>query len=414
MASPPVSRRRVLSTVGLLAIGAASGASVYAATVARTPGQRWAASAPPVRSEITAAVSTEPLVDAVTVDGTLTRAVVVPIVASAAPASGQRAVVTGRPVRPGDQVRPGTVAVEISGRPIFVLMGRFGAYRDLYDGDVGPDVRQLQRALRPLYGTPVTGRLDARTGRHIEALYTRAGYPTPAVRVPGPDGAGPGRRLRLPAAEVAYVAALPATVHDVRVRVGDPGLGHVLTVGGGDWQVVAAVDAWTGPGLVERSSRVTFAAGPLRGRTGRLLAVRDRPAAPTTDEPVSGAVAGAAEPPAPDSGAGPVQEPGPDGSTREAVFAVSGRVRTGAGLVGSSQRVTVERGRSPRGAATVPAAALWTGADGAVAVTVRHGRSLRRVPVEVVLSVGGQVAVRSQDGTELAGSEVLLGHEAAG
>ena len=61
-----------------------------------------------------------------------------------------RPVVTGRiPVVSAD-LADGAVALEVSGRPVFLLQGSFPMYRRLRPDTAGPDVRQLEEALRRL------------------------------------------------------------------------------------------------------------------------------------------------------------------------------------------------------------------------------------------------------------------------
>ena len=43
---------------------------------------------------------------------------------------------------------PGSVIVEVAGRPLFVFPGTVPAYRNLSPGETGTDVAQLQAGLR--------------------------------------------------------------------------------------------------------------------------------------------------------------------------------------------------------------------------------------------------------------------------
>jgi len=58
-------------------------------------------------------------------------------------------IVTIAPVK-GAALNEGSVALTVSGRPVFVLQGAQPAYRDLGPGAVGDDVRQLQESLARL------------------------------------------------------------------------------------------------------------------------------------------------------------------------------------------------------------------------------------------------------------------------
>ena len=86
-------------------------------------------------------------------------------------------VVTSAPER-GARLEEGDVAIEIAGRPVFLLAGAVPVYRDLRPQDRGPDVAQLEEALARLGhfdGEP--DRLwDHATSAAVEAWYDAAGY----------------------------------------------------------------------------------------------------------------------------------------------------------------------------------------------------------------------------------------------
>src|SRR5262249_47508406 len=94
-------------------------------------------------------------------------------------------------------------------------------YRDLVDGDVGPDVTQLQRALLSLgYDPgPVDGVYGAATGAAVAALYDARGYPAPNAGAGGASGEAHAV-TPLPMSEVAYVPTLPRRVDRLPGRVG--------------------------------------------------------------------------------------------------------------------------------------------------------------------------------------------------
>ncbi|HEX6360726.1 hypothetical protein [Actinophytocola sp.] len=374
-------RRRILTVLGLVVVVGGTALAWYVAAGARTPGQRAAAAAPPPPSVITAEVTGGELVDSLTLPGVFARANTVPVLGPAAVATG-KAVVTALPVAAGAQVGNGTLVAEVSGRPLILLTGSFPAYRDLAEGDAGPDVTQLQTALKAEFRTPVTGVFDKRTAADVRKLYARVKH-APVVNPATPPDIP--ETVRLPAAEVAFVPELPATVGTLGVRVGDDANAALLTLVSGPWQVVAAVPAgleqtFTGAGLV-------CGAGAAQGKAVTLKAVR-----PGTEDraPASGAAAPTT-----------AQDTQPD---PEAVFELEGDVPGAA--AGQAQEIVVERRRSPPGSLIVPASALVTRADGTVEVTVVSGGARRVVPVEVVMSHQGQVAVT---GGLAVGDKVVVG-----
>jgi HlyD family secretion protein len=72
----------------------------------------------------------------------------------------------------------GDVLVEVSGRPVFVLPGDVPMYRMLERGTAGGDVVQFQEAMvgLGLREEPPTGRFDADDERAAAVLYVHAGY----------------------------------------------------------------------------------------------------------------------------------------------------------------------------------------------------------------------------------------------
>lgn len=193
------------AAVALLAAGWV-GSSLFV-----SPAQREAAATPPDPSPIAAEVERGPLADTVTFSaqaGRMDRDTVV-----VTSSSGDMAVVTGVPVDEGDTAETGDAIVEVNGRPVIVLPGRFAFYRDLHENDEGPDVKQLQNALGDqTKGLPVTGVVDAATISAVTALYAAAGYDDPDDVI-------------LRAAETAVVRT-PATILST-VAIGSPADGSL-------------------------------------------------------------------------------------------------------------------------------------------------------------------------------------------
>ncbi|HEV3364897.1 MAG TPA: peptidoglycan-binding domain-containing protein, partial [Acidimicrobiia bacterium] len=89
------------------------------------------------------------------------------------------AVVT-RPPQAGAVLTEGSLALEVSGRPVRVLAGAVTMSRDLSIGGKGDDVLQLEQALSRLGFRPgeVDGLFDAATAAAVHAWYADAGYPS--------------------------------------------------------------------------------------------------------------------------------------------------------------------------------------------------------------------------------------------
>lgn len=100
---------------------------------------------------------------------------------SVSPSDGSLPVVTGSYASVGDTLYSGSVLAEVSGRPVLGLALPFDLYRDIYVGDSGADVREVQRALRDLgvYGGAIDGEYGPATAQAMKAMYTRAGVVAP-------------------------------------------------------------------------------------------------------------------------------------------------------------------------------------------------------------------------------------------
>jgi peptidoglycan hydrolase-like protein with peptidoglycan-binding domain len=97
------------------------------------------------------------------------------------PAGADIAVVTGSLPKAGSLVDAGDVLIEVSGRPVFVLPGKFPTYRTLGPGSTGPDVQQLRAALNKLglKAGSSSKSYDAALASAVSRLYAKAGYPPP-------------------------------------------------------------------------------------------------------------------------------------------------------------------------------------------------------------------------------------------
>ena len=88
-------------------------------------------------------------------------------------------IITAIGVEPGDELHSGQVVLEVQGRPVIVLSGNFPTWRDFSRGmDRGPDVAQLQRALRELrfYRDKIDGEFGPLSLRAVTRLYRSVGY----------------------------------------------------------------------------------------------------------------------------------------------------------------------------------------------------------------------------------------------
>ncbi|WP_291380897.1 peptidoglycan-binding protein [Demequina sp.] len=168
--------KRMAAKVAVFAISALAMLAVgwFGATLFVSPDQRAADAAAPSASVLTAPVIREDLVQTTSGGARVQVARTDDIDIPLAVGSG---VVTASPLSPGDSVGECSEALEIDGRPLVVIVGQFPFYRDLALGDTGPDVSQLQRALRRCGSTiRVDGDYGPATAGAVKVLYSRLGY----------------------------------------------------------------------------------------------------------------------------------------------------------------------------------------------------------------------------------------------
>jgi len=388
---------RIIGGAVTLVLIAGTATAWWVAADARTPAQQAAESSPPDESVITATVEERELLDLLRLDGELQRADELKVNAPMGGGDGEgegnsgQALVSKLTLKKGDKVNPGTILTEINGRPYFALQGKVPAYRDLAEGDQGPDVTQLQQALAPLFGTPVTGVFDARTAADVTKLYQNAGY-QPSYRDASSameddeEDSPPAAKLALPMSEVFFAPDLPLTVGKVKAKLAAPAEGELLSLVTGKWRVVVELDSKQTSELIKlkESTPFTFSGGPLDGTETSFPEIEEV-AAPEQDE---------------DDWYN--EQSGP---TEIAIFKVSGKIDADPG---TPQSVTAIKLESPEGSLVVPASAVWTAADGTEKVTVYDGANFTDVVIETHVDYNGEIAITPVDGGLAAGDEVVV------
>lgn len=169
-----LSRRALLAVVAAVAVLSA-GIGWLAGQRIKSPAEIAAEQAPPEASLITVPVELRELSQSLVVRGTVLANETAPIDASSA--SGET-IITRLTAEAGDELAEGDVAIEVAGRPIFVLQGSLPTFRSLIPTLDGPDVRQLEEALDRLGHEPgeIDGVYDGDTADAVERLYRAAGY----------------------------------------------------------------------------------------------------------------------------------------------------------------------------------------------------------------------------------------------
>ncbi|PRI11555.1 hypothetical protein B4915_06850 [Leucobacter massiliensis] len=144
-----------------------------------SPAEIAARTAAPDPGPVTAPVELREIENTVVARGEITYADAVAVSIDAA-GGEERPVITGHIPEVGAIFQPGSIALELAGRPVVVLPGELPAYRTLSVGMRGPDVLQLKAALVAMgfgVGDPSSDAFDYDTAVAVGALYEQIGYP---------------------------------------------------------------------------------------------------------------------------------------------------------------------------------------------------------------------------------------------
>ena len=404
-------RRRVLIGVGiaaaLLAVGGLIGASFV-----KSPQQLAADTAAPPPTVTTAPVVSQILTASVEMRGTVYPATQYDVYATAPSSSsggassdggassggsGSAVYISKLDVAAGDTITNGRQLAEIDGQPMFALTGPVPAWRDLAPGETGPDVTELQQALGSLgyYDEGDTpGYYGAATEYAVTLYYEHLGY-TP------PSSGG------VPAADVVFLPALPATVVAVNGATGEqPGQPFLELAARGSLALTGELPP-AYAGQVKTGLNVTIY-DEVTGihATGTVAdlgtATTVTPTGAVVD--IGGGSGSAGSSGSADSGSsssssssGSGSGSGSSGSSGSTVFipvTVHPSEPLAAALNGENVLVTVQTGRTEGPVLTVPVAAIVTTASGTSYVTVvgAHGKQTQ-VPVTPGISENGYVQV---------------------
>lgn len=190
---PGMPRRRTSRMALIVTVVVAVGAGGwFAGTRMQSPAAAAAAHRPPKAGPVTVAVEHRRLTATVVAQGTVEFGAPQSVsLAGAVAATGSApdepaAQLVTRLPKEGATLTEGSVLMQVSGRPVFVLRGSVPMYRTLGPGTSGDDVRQLQSALRRLGHDPggTGGHYGQGTATAVTQWYEGKGY---QARTPGPD-----------------------------------------------------------------------------------------------------------------------------------------------------------------------------------------------------------------------------------
>ncbi|WP_329375069.1 peptidoglycan-binding protein [Streptomyces sp. NBC_01483] len=467
--------RQVALIVGVVTLVGAGG--WFAGTQMQSPADALAAHQPPKSGPVTVAVARQKLTANVVTQGSVefgapkSVSLSGPVGSASSSKEETSTPLVTRAPKEGAVLTEGSVLMQVSGRPVFVLRGSVPMYRTLGPGASGDDVEQLQSALRRLGHDPggVTGHYGQGTATVVTQWYEGKGFqaqkPTADDQAQlgnleqgvtdaqlallqaqngGDGGEGGGGKqkaggvtppssdavhnLELKSAQdrlnqannslssfkASYGTKVPAGevvfLPDLPVRVGKV----KVHLGDNPEGVVATVTS---------SDVVVQAVVP--GTDGALLHKGMPARIETTDgKHVTGELAqvggsgatgdagkgeadGGQETDS-DSGAGADAGSGDPSAPVQLVISVS---EPGAlkNQAGTTVKVTVDLGSSKGAVLVVPLAAVHTTADGKAGVRVQRDGKVVDVPVKVGLSAAGQVEVTPDGSTLAEGDQVVVG-----
>ena len=326
-------RTLLVLAAAVVTLGAAGAAAVELGDRDETP----PATAGPAT---TTTVRRQTLAESVTVDGDLGFGDPVPMKSAAG------GTVTWLPKAGGTIVRGGTV-LRADNRRLVLLYGVLPVYRPLSPGVDGPDVLQFERNLRALGydGFTVDDEYSSATADAVRRWQKELGLP----------------RTGTVDTSWALVATGTIRVAELKVRVGDPATGEILTYTGAGSVVMVDAKAddagWASPG-----AKVSVTLPDGKKAAGTVDQVGAKATAKDGEDPTIPVTITLAK-------------PGAAGALRE-----------------SPVKVTYT-GEQRRNVLTVPVAALLALAEGGYGLQVVEGGASRYLPVQVGMFAAGRAEV---------------------
>ena len=428
-------KREQKLALSLVLVALLAAASWIAGSKIQSPAEAAARTAPPTPSPILVPVEKRVLTSDIITRGTARFGLPQSISLAPSPLKPNTGVITTLPAR-GKQIEEGQVLLTASGRPIFLLQGDIPAYRDLYEGLSGEDVRQLEAALKRLKFNPgpVDGIYDEETNAAVADLYASAGYiPFTATgeqlakiqtlenelalainekaaaenalaQIVGSNDSAQAAKgevewktflvdrlteaveaarheaeSSLPVDELAFLPSFPVRVEEINVKIGDKASGPLMVVTNNQ----LAID-----------SSLPLDEAPLV-KSGMAVAIDE----PDLGLKATGVVSHVAN------------TPGTDGVDGYHIYFEVLVDETPVNLEGVSLRLTIPVDSTGEAVTVVPISALFLAPDGTSRLQVEKDGKLEFVVVEPGLSADGFVEVIPVDGTLSEGQLVLVGYE---
>lgn len=364
----------------IVALIAAVGGLLISTTI-KSPADVAAQTQPPGLTQLTATVQRQVISTTVLAQGKVSQPAEVsgPAASGGGGASGAQPIVTRIFLHPGAEVGPGSVILEVAGRPVFAFPGTVPAYRNLIPGETGEDVAELQVALEEIglgVGDDTSGVYGPGTAAAVAAFYQDIGYSAPMIST-GPKAE---RGAMMPLSEFMFIPRFPAHVASLGAKVGGTASGKLVTLSMGNPAVAGQLNP-NDRGLVRPGMKVRIT-NTVTGRSvhGRITSVKSR-------TETKGSISGG-------------------------IF-LPMRIRPGRplppSLIGQNVTLTIIAAHSSGPVLAVPEAAVFASVDGSTYVTrVTGAHSQVRVPVRTGLTGDGLVEVTPVGGAALAAGDTVL------
>ncbi|HEX9863474.1 MAG TPA: hypothetical protein VGC03_00750 [Acidimicrobiia bacterium] len=171
-------RRNLLLGGVIAAVVVSAGLGWFFGSQIRSPAEIAADAEPPEPSNITVAVVSQVLSADVITRGDIVYDEPVSVSLSGSFAETPEKLVVTEAVEVNSELVEGAMAVEVVGRPVFLLAGEIPMYRDLRPGAIGDDVLQVEQALARMgfFADTPDDTWDQATGAAVTAWYQEAGY----------------------------------------------------------------------------------------------------------------------------------------------------------------------------------------------------------------------------------------------
>jgi hypothetical protein len=373
-------RRIILLAVVIVALIGAVGGLLVSTTI-KSPADQAAQSRPPGLTQLTATVHRQVITSTVLAQGVVSQPAEVsgPAASGGGGAAGTQPIVTRIFLHPGIDVVPGSVILEVAGRPVFVFGGTVPAYRDLAPGESGEDVTELQTGLELLgfgLGADTSGVYGPGTAAAVAAFYQGIGYTAPMIST-GPKA---DRGAMMPLSEYMFIPRFPAHIASIGAKVGGTASGKLVTLSMGNPGIAGQLNP-NDRGLVRPGVKVTIT-DTVTGRSfpGRVTSVKTQT---QTKKSISG------------------------GIYLPMRIRPARPLRTS--LIGQNVSLTITAAHSNGPVLAVPEAAVFASVDGSTYVTkVTGSHSQVRVPVRTGITGDGLVQVTPVGGGPLAAGDTVV------